>query len=248
MVKRKIRLTESQLIDLIKKSMVSEQSTPQLGSPQLPYNDSQLKSDVNKIVSAIDGYSDAADYRIIHTALKKYVGKWAKSEEEGKIVPAIKRISELYEIDESGDSLYDDLEAEGTSSYGTEVQQRMEQCKTWVYEANAQEPIPANDPTINPAPTPAPVNTTQENKFYCLEGDGYRAYGPAGKQYGQVQWKGGTLEFYLDASKLGDAGYPNDNILYQKGGKKWTTEAYCSEGGPGKPRGLIIDKPWNPKK
>lgn len=261
MAKRKIRLSESELINLIKKSLINEGT----GTAQDPFTDTDLSDDVERVVDLMDGtagftgklagivtggagWTSESDLNEVKKILEKYKGKYCKVADEAVVRPCLKRFMELYEDDE-GDSLYDDLKGLYQSRYGSSGKETRRTIMNWLEADKDKQDVPKT--SLAPTPTPTPnqqQQATQTNKFYCVENDStYRAYGPAGNQYAEVQWKGGTLQFYLNGTPLGDGAPANDNILYQKGGKKWTTQGSCSEGGPGKPRGLILDKPWTPK-
>jgi hypothetical protein len=248
MAKKKIRLTESQLIDLIKKSMVVEQATLTSGNGtfEKPYIDSQLTNDVDTLVDDLDGIVNAANIASMLTIIKKYVGKVAYDDTDPSApqkVSACLRISQLYEIDESGDTLEGDINSVGTKTVGFQGVKSLQQLKTILANCMAETPTqPVQQQTQQQTQQQA-----QGNKFSCVESEStFKAYGNSPNQYAEVQWQGGTLSFFLDARALGDGAPANDNILYQKGTKKWTTFGECSDGSPGKQRGLIL-KTWTPK-
>lgn len=252
MAKRKIRLTESQLIDLIKKSLLSEDegASAPAGSAPLQLDDSELREYAQKMVDHLAKDVTNTDFMEIQSILEDNIfGK--NSKKPGKC--AYKELNRIYAAlaasHNQGFFTFHTTGAQGSLLGDLEnASIESDDVKKELIDLIKKEEKEWCKQVAQPAAAPASQPTTQTNKFYCLEGEDYQAYGPAGKQYAEKQWKGGVLSFYLDGTKLGDSGYPNDNILYQKGGKKWTTEAYCSEGGPGKPRGLEINKPWNPKK
>lgn len=264
MAKRKIRLTESQLIDLIKKSLVETKSliNEGTGTAQDPFTDTDLMDDVERVVDLMDGTAGAtgklagvltlgagwtseADLNEVKKILEKYKGKYCKVADEAVVRPCIKRFMEMYEDDE-GDSLYDDLKSLWQSRYGSSGKQTRTLIMNWLEADKDKQDVPKTSLTPTPPPTPNP-QATQTSKFSCIEQDStYRAYGTAPNQYAEVQWKGGTLQFYLDGRDLGDGAPVGNNILYQKGGKKWTTKGECSDGGPGKQRGLILGT-WTAK-
>jgi len=244
MAKRKIRLTESQLIDLIKKSMVSEQAP--IASTSISLDDSTLREIAGRIVDLMEGDVENSHIEELQTILEDEVfGNL--SAKTGKC--AYKQLNKFYVS----------KEAESNPTFGSrgggygsllldvkEVSVSTESVKNDLIDAINQE-MNGYCKTVE---TPLPVaqqQTTQTSKFSCIEQDlTYRAYGTAPNQYAEVQWKGGTLQFYLDGRDLGDGAPVGNNILYQKGGKKWTTKGECSDGGPGKQRGLILGT-WTAK-
>jgi len=249
MAKKKIRLTESELISLIKRSLVSEQTTPQgTGTFDKPYNDSQLTKDVDTLVEDLDGWVDGGNVNSMLTIIQKYVGKVAWDDTDPSApekVSACFRISQLYSIDESGDSLTDDLDSVTTRTVGNDGVKKLGQLKLILSRCIAETVAAPAQPQagLQNQQTPA----TQSNTFSCVESEStFKAYGTAPNQYAEVQWQGGTLQFYLDGRDLGDGAPVGDNILYQKGTKKWTTKGACSEGGPGKQRGLVLGT-WTAK-
>lgn len=234
MAKRKIRLTESELINLIKKSMISEQTANSL-------DDVTLRDVATRVVKLMQGDVTNSDVENIQTILEDEVFN-NLSAKTGKC--ALKQFEKFYtsKSGEMGDTggmgnLIDDLTEASieTDSVKEELinlikSQRSGYCKT------VETPLPTTQ-----------QQTTQTSKFSCIEQDiTYRVYGPAPNQYAEVQWKGGTLQFYLDGRDLGDGAPAGNNIIYQKGGKKWTTKGNCSDGGPGKQRGLILGT-WTAK-
>jgi len=234
MAKKKIRLSESQLISLIRKSL-NEQvnlSTASTAARDIKYN---LTGDVK--VSDLEKTQTVLNDRVFGQtmadgtcALKKVMDyfksvkltgwealqtSWDDSGSLGDLLTAIR------DSEESGSPEFEDIKNELINSINKELNGF---CK------------PAA-----PAQTQQQAQQAQGNKFSCVESEStFKAFGTAPNQYAEVQWQGGTLQFYLDARDLGEGAPVGNNILYQKGGKKWTTKGACSEGGPGKQRGLVL--------
>lgn len=236
MAKRKIRLTESQLIDLIKKSMISEQTANSL-------DDVTLRDVATRVVKLMQGDVTNSDVENIQTILEDEVFN-NLSAKTGKC--ALKQFEKFYtsKSGEMGDTggmgnLIDDLTEASieTDSVKEELinlikSQRSGYCKT----------------VETPPPTTQQQTTVQENKFYCTENvSGYRAESTkSGKQFANVPWKGGNLSFWLNGDSIGNTAFPDHNILFEKGGKKWTAKGECREPAPGVPGGLTFGK-WEPK-
>jgi len=241
MAKKKIRLSESQLISLIRKSL-NEQvtlSTASTAARDIKYN---LTGDVK--VSDLEKTQTVLNDRVFGQtmadgtcALKKVMDyfksvklsglevlqtSWDDSGSLGDLLTAIR------DSEESGSPEFEDIKNELINSINKELNGF---CKPAAPAQTQQQP----------------AQQAQGNKFSCVESEStFKAYGTAPNQYAEVQWQGGTLQFYLDARDLGEGAPVGNNILYQKGAKKWTTKGACSEGGPGKQRGLVLGT-WTAK-
>jgi hypothetical protein len=235
MAKKKIRLSESQLISLIRKSL-NEQvnlSTASTAARDIKYN---LTGDVK--VSDLEKTQTVLNDRVFGQtmvdgtcALKKVMDyfksvklsglevlqtSWDDSGSLGDLLTAIRNSKE------PGSPEFEDIKKELIDSINKELNGF---CKPAAPAQTQQQQ----------------QQQTQANKFSCAESEStFRAFGTAPNQYGEVQWQGGTLQFYLDGRDLGEGAPVGNNVLYQKGGKKWTTKGDCSEGGPGKQRGLVL--------
>lgn len=238
MVKKKIRLTESQLIDLIKKSMVSEQAPTASASNSL--DDSTLRGIADRIVDLMEGDVENSHIEELQGILEDEVfGNL--SAKDGKC--AYKQLNKFY-VSKAAES--NAWYKSGTGNLGSLIAD--------ITNASIDTDSVKNDliALINKelngfcksVETPLPATqqqTTQTNKFYCVEHlEGYRADGDAPNQYANLPWKGGNLSFYLDGRALGSSYPAGNNILYEKGGKKWSTKGECFAGAPGVPKGLRL--------
>ena len=238
MVKKKIRLTESQLIDLIKKSMVSEQAPTASASNSL--DDSTLRGIADRIVELMEGDVENSHIEELQGILEDEVfGNL--SAKTGKC--AYKQLNKFYVSKEAESNPTFGSRGGGYGSLPLDVKQ-----VSINTESVKNDLITAINTELNgfckTVETPLPVTqqqTTQTNKFYCVEHlEGYRADGNSPNQYANLPWKGGNLSFYLDARALGSPYPAGNNILYEKGGKKWSTKGECVAGGPGIPKGLKL--------
>jgi len=230
MAKKKIRLSESQLISLIRKSL-NEQvnlSTASTAARDIKYNlTGNVKvSDLEKTQTVLNDRVFGQTMADGTCALKKgweaLQTSWDDSGSLGDLLTAIR------DSEESGSPEFEDIKNELINSINKELNGF---CKPAAPAQTQQQQ----------------AQQAQGNKFSCVESEStFKAYGNSPNQYAEVQWQGGTLSFFLDARALGDGAPANDNILYQKGTKKWTTFGECSDGSPGKQRGLIL-KTWTPK-
>jgi hypothetical protein len=241
MAKKKIRLSESQLISLIRKSL-NEQvnlSTASTAARDIKYNlTGNVKvSDLEKTQTVLNDRVFGQTMADGTCALKKVMDyfksvklsgwealqtSWDDSGSLGDLLTAIR------DSEESGSPEFEDIKNELINSINKELNGF---CKPAAPAQTQQQQ----------------AQQAQGNKFSCVESEStFKAYGNSPNQYAEVQWQGGTLSFFLDARALGDGAPANDNILYQKGTKKWTTFGECSDGSPGKQRGLIL-KTWTPK-
>jgi hypothetical protein len=262
MDKRKIRLTESQLINLIKKSLVETKSLIKegTGTAQDPFTDTDLMDDVERVVDLMDGtagftgklagivtggagWTSESDLNEIKKILEKYKGKYCKVSDEAVVRPCLKRFMEMYEDDE-GDSLYDDLKSLYQSRYGSTGKETRRTLMNWLEADKDKQDVAKTAVTPTPTPTPNAQTTVVANFFKCLEGvTGYQVYGEGDKQHGKVPYKGGELSFFLNGSAI--AGYPNEaNVLLKKGGKTWSAKCECVASGPDEPGGLKNKTEW----
>ena len=96
-----------------------EATTEEPKEKEADYTDEELKSKVDEIIDSLDGWTGYKNLKDIKSILKGFVGKYASNDDdEDKVViePAIKRIMTLYSRDESGDSLYDDVDSVGVKT------------------------------------------------------------------------------------------------------------------------------------
>ena len=243
MAKKKIRLTESELIKLIKKSMISEQAPT---NTVISLDDATLRDVANKVVDLMLGDVENSDVEKIQEILQDEVfgtasartGKCAYKQFDKFYASKAAEEESMFEGTGNTGSLKGDLDAADIQTDAVKdeliglINDENKFCRT------LEAP---------PAATQQTQQQSQGNKFSCVESEStFKAYGNSPNQYAEVQWQGGTLSFFLDARALGDGAPANDNILYQKGTKKWTTFGECSDGSPGKQRGLIL-KTWTPK-
>lgn len=236
MAKTKIRLTESQLIQLINKSMISEQTSTGL-------DDATLKDVAKRIVDLMDGDVENSDVESIQEILQDEVFGNLSSR-TGKC--AYKQFDKFYTSKAA--------EEGGTGGYGSFVEDlKMVDIQTPSIKTELEELIKNEKngycKTVETPPPSSPASTaaTQTSKFYCVESEPtYRAYGNSPNQYAEVDWQGGKLSFYLDGRDIGDGAPAGNNVLFEKGTKKWTTKGTCEEGGPGKKRGLVLQT-WTAK-
>jgi hypothetical protein len=236
MAKKKIRLTESELIMLIKKSMISEQAPT---NTTINLDDATLRDVANRVVELMLGDVENSDVEKIQEILQDEVFGTA-SARTGKC--AYKQFDKFY----ASKAAEEESMFEGTGNTGS-LKGDLDAADIQTDAVKDELIGLINDEnkfcrTLEAPPAATQQTTTQQtNNFACVESEStFRAYGTSPNQYGEVQWQGGTLQFYLDARPLGDGAPADNNILYQKGGKKWTTKGACSEGGPGKQRGLVL--------
>ncbi len=236
MAKKKIRLTESELIKLIKKSMISEQAPT---NTTIKLDDATLRDVANRVVELMLGDVENSDVEKIQEILQDEVFGTA-SARTGKC--AYKQFDKFY----ASKAAEEEGMFDGTGNTGS-LKGDLDAADIQTDAVKDELIGLINDEnkfcrTLEAPPAVTQQTTTQQtNNFACVESEStFRAYGTSPNQYGEVQWQGGTLQFYLDARPLGDGAPADNNILYQKGGKKWTTKGACSEGGPGKQRGLVL--------
>jgi hypothetical protein len=236
MAKKKIRLTESELIKLIKKSMISEQAPT---NTTIKLDDATLRDVAGRVVDLMLGDVENSDVEKIQEILQDEVFGTA-SARTGKC--AYKQFDKFYASKAAEKESWTD----GTGNTGS-LKGDLDAADIQTDAVKDELIGLINDEnkfcrTLEAPPAATQQTTTQQtNNFACVESEStFRAYGTSPNQYGEVQWQGGTLQFYLDARPLGDGAPADNNILYQKGGKKWTTKGSCSEGGPGKQRGLVL--------
>ncbi len=238
MAKKKIRLTETQLIELIKKSLIVEQSSG--------LADTEIQQYAKEIVKLMLGDVTNSDLMKIQAIIEDYIIGQASSRDPKKC--ALKQLEKFYVIsaDETNNSFWASTTtgAQGSllgdiENASVETDSVKEELKKVINDEKSGFCKTLEKPVAST--TQNQTTTQQTNNFACVESEStFRAYGTSPNQYGEVQWQGGTLQFYLDARPLGDGAPADNNILYQKGGKKWTTKGSCSEGGPGKQRGLVL--------
>ena len=265
MAKRKIRLTESQLINLIKKSLVETKSLIKegTGTGQDPFSDVDLGDDVERVVDLMDGtagftgklagivtggagWTSEADLKEVKTILEKYKGKYCKVSDEAVVRPCLKRFMELYEDDE-GDSLYDDLKGLYQSRYGSSGKENRRICMQMLDDVkNAQDVAKTSLVAAQTQQQQQQQQTTgQTNVFKCLEGV-MTVEGDAPDQHGKAPYKGGQVSFYLDGRQID--GFPSGhNVVLQKGGKTWSAKAECKKSTPTTPGGLTNTTEWTLK-
>jgi len=240
MAKTKIRLTESQLIDLIRKSMISEQTANSI-------DDSTLREIAGRIVDLMEGDVENSHIEQVQSILEDEVFGNLSAKTLGC---AYKQLNKFY-VSQAAES--NAWYKSGTGNKGSLVLD--------ITNASIDTDSVKNDliALINKelngfcktAETPAPAQqqtTIQENVFYCTENvSGYRAESTkSGKQFANVPWKDGNLSFWLNGDSIGNTAFPDHNILFEKGGKKWTAKGECREPAPGVPGGLTFGK-WEPK-
>jgi hypothetical protein len=235
MAKKKIRLTESQLIDLIKKSMVSEQAPT---NTIVKLDDATLRDVASRVVDLMLGDVENSDVEKIQEILQDEVFGTA-SARTGKC--AYKQFDKFYASKAAEKESWTD----GTGNTGS-LKGDLDAADIQTDAVKDELIGLINDEnkfcrTLEAPPAVTSQQTAQASKFGCVEStQGFQAFGTAPNQYAEVPWQGGTLQFYLDGRDLGGGSPVGNNVLYQKGGKKWTTKGECSEGGPGQKRGLIL--------
>jgi len=122
------------------RTLINEEAAK--GDYSNPYVDSEMTGDVDTVQSTLDGVVYQAGLESIKTVLDKYVNKWAKNEENPAnpiIVSALKRFEELYAIDESGDSLYNDIASIGERTMGTTAVTLKRQCLNILLQSQSQQ-------------------------------------------------------------------------------------------------------------
>ena len=127
------------------KNLINEQVAK--GDYSNPYTDSEMLQDVKGIVGILDVPVYETGLTYIKSVLDKYVNKWAKNEENPAspiIVPALTRLSDLYSIDESGDSLYNDIASIGETTLGTTAVTIKRQCLNLLQQSQNQQ-VPAKE-------------------------------------------------------------------------------------------------------
>jgi hypothetical protein len=237
MAKKKIRLTESQLIDLIKKSMVSEQAP---ANTIVKLDDATLRDVAKRVVDLMLGDVQNSDVEKIQEILQDEVFGTA-SARTGKC--AYKQFDKFYAskaaeeeglFDGTGNtgSLKGDLEAADIESDAVKnelvalINDENKFCRT------LETPV-----------TTTPSQTATSNKFPCAEKvQGWQAYTGAEfpNPYATMPWSGGIITYFLNGQDIPGAPTGN-NIQYVKGNKKWTTQGSCGTGAPGeKPLGLNL--------
>lgn len=239
MAKKKIRLTESELIKLIKKSMISEQAPT---NTTIKLDDATLRDVANRVVDLMLGDVENSDVEQIQEILQDEVFGTA-SARTGKC--AYKQFDKFYKskaaekeswTDGTGNtgSLKGDLEAADIQTEAIKdeliglINDENKFCRT------LETPV-----TTTPSQT-----TTTSNYFPCAERvNGWQAFTGAEfpDPYASMPWSGGIITYYLDGRPIPGAPSGN-NILYTKGNKKWTTKGQCGTGAPGqKPLGLNLE-------
>lgn len=129
----KVRLTETELVSLIKKIMTEQKSLLNEGdgSEQNPYTDADLTGFVDTIVDDLDGFVDGDNLKSIYDILVSLRTKFAINDDDPTkpvTVSAIKRLSDLYTLDESGDTLLGDLTSVGTKTLSVASTKLKTQC------------------------------------------------------------------------------------------------------------------------
>lgn len=127
------------------KTLINEQAAK--GDYSNPYVDSEMLSDVKTLVATLDVAVYQTGLEQIKGVLDKYVNKWAKNDEDLNnviIVPALKRLSDLYAIDESGDSLYNDISGIGETTMSAEAIKLKRQCLSILSNSQNQQ-VPAQE-------------------------------------------------------------------------------------------------------
>ena len=149
----KVRLTETELVSLIKKIMTEQKSllTEGAGSFADPFTDTDLLPQVDTIVDDLDGIVDGDNLKSIFDILNGLRGKVALNDDDPVKpvkVSAIKRLSDLYTIDESGDTMLADLESVGTKTLSTASTKLKTQCIAVLKAGLAEVPV---DPAVTAA-------------------------------------------------------------------------------------------------
>lgn len=116
-----IKLTESDLRRIVKKVIKEQKSfvSEGDGSRTSPFLDQEIQPDVDIIVDDLDGWVDGSNLESIFNIVMKYNNKFASdytNPNNPVMVPALKRLIDLYSMDENGDNLIDDLQEVGTTT------------------------------------------------------------------------------------------------------------------------------------
>lgn len=243
MAKNKIRLTESQLVSLIRKSLLSEDDNTVPGTiTQVPeISESEIKKIAVAIADKMAGDVEDETVLDIQEQLDSYIfnaktpkGKCAMERLDIYYTSRAKEWDTWYYRGDTGPSntLEGDLEAAKIDT-PTLIKELVADIKKNKKEFCVNLSNPQK-------PTPPPTTT---NEWACA--GNYVVYGQAPDQYGEVDWNGGKLSFWLDKTKQIDGAPQGHNVLYIKGNKKWTGIGTCQKGGPGVASGLVIPS-WIP--
>ncbi len=237
MAKKKIRLTESQLIDLIKKSMVSEQAP---ANTIVKLDDATLRDVASRVVDLMLGDVENSDVEKIQEILQDEVFGTA-SARTGKC--AYKQFDKFYASKAAEKESWTD----GTGNTGS-LKGDLEAADIQSDTVKDELVALINDEnkfcrTLETPVTTTPSQTTTSNKFPCAEKvQGWQAYTGAEfpNPYATMPWSGGIITYFLNGQDIPGAPTGN-NIQYTKGNKKWTTQGSCGTGAPGeKPLGLNL--------
>lgn len=189
-----------------------------------PYTDSEMTGDVDTLVDFLDAPAYQRELERIKSVLEKYQNKWAKNEEDPNnilIVPALKRLSDLYSIDESGDSLYNDISGIGEMTLGPQAVTLKRQCLNILSNSQNQQ-APQQEAkltwTDGSEISKCLVQLTKDGHKYEI------GKSDDGTEYLFLTWTDTNIKpgyFYKDGSLMyEDASKPGEYIE-----KKWT----CSE-------------------
>jgi hypothetical protein len=206
--------------------VISEQQSAAKGDYGNPYTDSEMTGDIDSLVDILDVAVYETGLNSIKQILDKYQNKWAKNEEDPNnilIVPAITRLSDLYSIDESGDSLYNDISAIGETTMSTQAVTLKRQCLNILNNSkNQQAPQQAQTAKLNWSDgseiSKCLVQLTKDGHKYEI------GKSDDGTEYLFLTWTDTNIKpgyFYKDGSLMyEDVSKPGQYIE-----KKWT----CSE-------------------
>ena len=87
-----------------------------------------LEDGVSRAVTSLDGLVTAHAVLKLKVNLQRFVGKKVK-DRKGNIVPAIQLFSQLYQLEENGDKIEEDLESVGTRTMSRDGIEAIEDIK-----------------------------------------------------------------------------------------------------------------------
>ena len=204
------------------KTLINEQAAR--GDYSNPYEDSEMTPDVKTLVFILDDVVYGPQLERIKGVLEKYANKWAKNDEDLNnviIVPALKRLSDIYAIDESGDSLYNDISGIGETTMSAEAVKLKRQCLSILSNSQNQQ-VPAQE-----VPLKWGDGTEVSKCLSQFKKDGHKVEvgkSDDGTEYALVTWSDPAIKpgyHYKD----GELSYEDVNKPGEYITKKWS----CSE-------------------